>query len=103
MKNPEEEKFSSLSFNLNSNIDIKPTTEENKKLLMIIEYPPLQEFSFDENFLLRKFRYHLTKNKKGKQKNKTSINIIIKNHRLDIGERSQRCNNTNRKMDKNRC
>lgn len=64
VSNPSEEKHMQMSLNLTADYkNLKPNTEESKKLREIIELSPLQEMKIDQRELLWKFRYYLLSNK----------------------------------------
>jgi len=62
--NPCEEKHMQMSLNLAADhANLKPNTEESRRLREIIEMSPLQEMKMDQKELLWKYRYYLLPNK----------------------------------------
>jgi phosphatidylinositol 3-kinase len=62
-----EEKHLKLALGLSSGLidkDLKPNTEEMRKIQRILDYPPLHEISMEDKSLLWQFRYYLKSNKR---------------------------------------
>ena len=62
-----EEKHLKLAINLSSGLidtNLKPNALETKKILKILDYPPLHEIPTEDKSLLWKYRYYLRSNKR---------------------------------------